>query len=260
MVNQWPIYVSGCMLSKSLVPANTQIIDRINRREQLFSGLYASCFALAVASACLLPLIQALMSAPSSGQPELPFPSEFPWDNRIARNYLASYVWNASAGVGVILFAVSMDTVFCSLTCNLCALFEIAQSQMKRFRGVTLSETQTNLRNILILYQKSLEMSLTLNRLLRPLINMQFLLASLHLCVLSYQLSEKLANLEVLHYAAFTSSVLTLSVRQPLRLTMMRAQRGCRIDGHFFKASMEIFMAIIKTAMSYVTLLSSPSE
>ncbi|XP_017869771.1 PREDICTED: odorant receptor 47a [Drosophila arizonae] len=166
-----------------------------------------------------------------------------PWDNRIARNYLVSYVWNASGVVGVLLFTVCMDTVFCSLTCNLCALFEIAQSQMKRFRGETLSETQTNLRNILTIYQYSLHMSLTLNRLFRPLINMQFLVASLLLCVLSYQLSENLAQLEVLHYAAFTSSILA------------QIFLYCHCGGHLKEQSQQFAWAIYDSAWFEVTCI-----
>ncbi|EDW15276.2 LOW QUALITY PROTEIN: uncharacterized protein Dmoj_GI16931 [Drosophila mojavensis] len=169
MIGLLALYKVALILSESQVSADCQIIDRINRREQFFSGLYASCFSLAAASVCLLPLMRALMSAPSSGQPEL---------------------------------------------------------------------------------RNSLHMSLTLNRLFRPLINIQFLVASLLLCVLSYQLSENLAQLEVLHYAAFTLAHLAQiflychcgehlkeqsqqCTWQPLKLTMMRAQRGYRIDGHF---------------------------
>ncbi|XP_043863362.1 odorant receptor 47a [Drosophila mojavensis] len=140
---------------------------------------------------------------------------------------------------------------------------------MKRFRGETLSETQTNLRNILTIYQNSLHMSLTLNRLFRPLINIQFLVASLLLCVLSYQLSENLAQLEVLHYAAFTSSILAQiflychcgehlkeqsqqCTWQPLKLTMMRAQRGYRIDGHFGDIHVGMFSLQINSCVPSV--------
>ncbi|XP_062141793.1 putative odorant receptor 98b [Drosophila sulfurigaster albostrigata] len=252
-----------------------RIIEEVNKREQFISGLYRNCFQLAAASACMLPLLRMfwstfIRSASAIGevQPELPFPSVYPWDNRWVLNYLVAYVWNVAAAFGVLLPTVCVDTLFCSLTHNLCALFRIAQYKMQHFVGETLDDTLSNVANILPLYQATLDMCNTLNRCFRPLISVQFLVASLHLCVLCYQVSANLRRPDVLFFAAFTCSILSQiylycycgecvktenaqfataiydsdwhktgcswsAIGRPLLLSMMRAQRDCRIDGYF---------------------------
>ncbi|XP_060648508.1 putative odorant receptor 98b [Drosophila nasuta] len=286
---------------ESRIANYARIIEEVNKREQFISGLYRNCFQLAAASACMLPLLRMLWStfirsasAIGEVQPELPFPSVYPWDNRWVLNYLVAYVWNVAAAFGVLLPTVCVDTLFCSLTHNLCALFRIAQYKMLHFVGETLDDTLSNVANILPLYQATLDMCNTLNRCFRPLISVQFLVASLHLCVLCYQVSANLRRPDVLFFAAFTGSILSQiylycycgecvktenaqfataiydsdwhktgcswsAIGRPLLLSMMRAQRDCRIDGYFFVANMQTFLAIVKTSMSYVTLLQSLS-
>ncbi|KAH8312627.1 hypothetical protein KR044_011740 [Drosophila immigrans] len=302
--------------AESRISNYARIIEEANRREQFISGLYKNCFQLAAASACLLPLLRIVRHSATFGgsagvQPELPFPSVYPWDNRCVLNYLASYAWNVAAALGVLLPTVCVDTLFCSLTHNLCALFQIAQYKMKHFVGQTSDETLANLTDILPLHQSTLDMCDSLNRCFRPLISVQFLVASLHLCVLCYQVSTNLDRPDVLFFAAFTCSILSQiylycycgecvktenanfataiydsdwystgcswsAIGRPLLLCMMRSQRGCRIDGYFFMANMQTFLAvstrqysaqfvtfsrlqIVKTSMSYVTLLQSLS-
>lgn len=211
--------------------------------------------------------------------PRLALHCSYPWDNRRVLNYLAAYVWNVSAALGVLLPTVCVDTLFCSLTHNLCALLKIAQFRVRYF--VAGDETLANLSHILKLYRQSLDMSGTVAHYFRPLITIQFLLASLHLCVLCYQLSANLTQPEVLFYAAFTCSILAQlymycycgecvntesfqfasaiydsdwfvcgsswsAVGRPLLLSMMRAQRGFHINGFFFVANMPTFLSVRK--------------
>ncbi|KAH8359313.1 hypothetical protein KR093_005730, partial [Drosophila rubida] len=270
---------------ESRISMYAAIIEEANKREQFISGLYKNCFQLAAASACLLPLLRMLSSSMRSAtvvggvHTELPFPSVYPWDNRSVLNYLASYAWNVAAALGVLLPTVCVDTLFCSLTHNLCALFQIAQYKMKHFVGDTLDATLSNLADILPLYQDTLDMCDTLNRCFRPLISLQFLVASLHLCVLCYQVSANLKRPDVLFFVAFTCSILAQiylychcgecvktenanfataiydsawyktgsswsAIGRPLQLSMMRDQRGCRIDGYFFVANMQTFLSV----------------
>jgi len=206
----------------------------------------------------------------------------YPWDNRRVFNYLASYVWNVSATLGVIIPTICVDTLFFSTTLNLCALFQIAQYKMKHFVAATLKETQSKLADVIPLYQNTLHICDTLNRYFRPLITIQFFIATLHLCVLSYQLSENLTQLDILYYAIFMCSILTQiglycycgervktenekfaiaiyesawyerectwsNIGQPLQISLIRAQKGCRIHGYFFVANMETFLAVRNT-------------
>ncbi|XP_017037703.1 putative odorant receptor 98b [Drosophila kikkawai] len=270
------------------------IVTRQNRRDQFISALYSHCFMMAGLSACLMSPLSMLSGYLRTGevQPELPFPSLYPWDNSHLNNYLFSYLWNVSAALGVALPTVCVDTLFCSLTHNLCALFEIAQHKMMHFEGETEEETRENLVHIFQLYEECLDLGHSLNGYFRPLIFAQFVAASLHLCVLCYQLSAHLMEPAMLFYAAFTTAILSqvsiycfcgMSVQEKsqglgqaiyesnwlpllkenlplvksLKIAMMRARRGCQINGYFFEANRQTLVMIVRSAISYVILLRS---
>ncbi|XP_017092723.2 putative odorant receptor 98b [Drosophila bipectinata] len=270
------------------------ILLSYNKRDQFFSGLYCLCFLLAGVSACLIPLLSIFITHLRTGelQPGLPFPSVYPWDNKRPFNYLVSYLWNVSAAVGVALPTVCVDTLFCSLTHNLSALFEIAQLKLMNFRGRSLGETREKLVHAFQLYGECLELGQSLNGYFRPLIFAQFVAASLHLCVLCFQLSANLMQPAMLFYASFTIAILgqvsiycfcgssvkersqqfahalyespwlqlledDIKLARSLPFAMMRAQRGCRIDGFFFEANRQTLILIVRSAISYVALLRS---
>ncbi|XP_020811844.1 putative odorant receptor 98b [Drosophila serrata] len=270
------------------------IVTRHNCRDQFISALYSHCFMLAGLSACLMSPLSMFRGYLRTGemQPELPFPSLYPWDNKRMINYLFAYLWNVSAALGVALSTICVDTLFCSLTHNLCALFKIAQHKMLHFEGNSEEETSENLVHIFQLLEKCLDLGNTLNGYFRPLIFAQFLAASLHLCVLCYQVSAHLMGPEMLFYAAFTTAILSqvsiycfcgssvdeecqgfeqaiyesnwlnLLKENPqlvrsLTIVMMRVRKGCRINGYFFETNRQTLIKIIRTAMSYVTLLRS---
>ncbi|KAH8283935.1 hypothetical protein KR054_005458 [Drosophila jambulina] len=270
------------------------IVIRQNRRDQFISALYTHCFMVAGLSACLMSPLSMLSGylRTEEVQQELPFPSLYPWDNNLLVNYLLAYLWNVCAALGVALPTVCVDTLFCSLTHNLCALFEIAQHKMLNFEGETEEETGENLVHIFQLFEKCLDLSHSLNGYFRPLIFAQFLAASLHLCVLCYQLSAHLMQPAMLFYAAFTAAILGqvsiyclcgssvneeclgfgeaiyesnwlgLLKKNPqlvrsLKIVMMRARRGCLINGYFFDANRQTLVMIVRSAISYVTLLRS---
>ncbi|XP_016983055.1 putative odorant receptor 98b [Drosophila rhopaloa] len=270
------------------------IVSKQNRRDQFISALYSNCFVAAGLSACLMSPLSMLASYHRNGQlqPDLPFPSVYPWDNSHFLTYLVSYLWNVCAALGVTLPTVCVDTLFCSLTHNLSALFQIARHKMLHFKGRSPGETHENLTHVFQLYDDCLDLGQSLNGYFRPLIFAQFVAASLHLCVLCYQLSANLLQPALLFYAAFTAAILgqvsiycfcgssvnTESQRfgqaiyesdwinllqedaqlvRSLKIAMMRASRGCPIDGYFFEANRQTLVMIVRSAISYVTLLRS---
>ncbi|XP_030387135.1 putative odorant receptor 98b [Scaptodrosophila lebanonensis] len=269
------------------------IIAQENRREQLISRLYRNCFLLGGFLATLLPIVHMLSSYWQSEnvKRELPFPSVYPWDNDYIHNYLLSYFWNICAALSVVVSSVCVDTLFCSLAHNLCALYKIAQHKMQN-GNQTPNKSRADLRNVIRLYQTTLDMSRELNDCFRPLICTQFFVGSLHLGVLSFQMSSNLTEPELLFFAAFTASILVQvyiycycgecimeqsrrfsetiyespwhlyaiaspSIRRSLIISMMRSQRGIVIDGYFFEANMATFLSIVQKAMSYIALLQS---
>ncbi|KAH8294917.1 hypothetical protein KR018_004291 [Drosophila ironensis] len=257
------------------------IILCFNKRDQFISSLYYNCFVIAGFSACLMSIVSVLICYRHSGifEPDLPFPSSYPWNNRRPLNYLISYLWSLSAAVGVVLPTVSVDTFFSSLAHNLSALFEIAQLKMLRSDGTSSSETRENLVHVFQLYQECLDLGKTLRGFFRPLIFAQFMAASLHLCVLGYQLSANFLQPSMLFYAAFTAAILgqvsiycfcgssvdeasqrfmlaiyesqwlhllpeDLKLARSLQIAMLRARRGCPIDGYFFEANRQTLITV----------------
>ncbi|EDW98418.1 putative odorant receptor 98b [Drosophila yakuba] len=274
--------------------AGELIVTRESRRDQFISAIYAHCFITAGLSACLMSPLAMLISYQRTGefQPDFPFPSVYPWDNKKLPNYLISYVWNVSAALGVALPTVCVDTLFCFLSHNLSALFQIARHKMMHFEGRNAAETRENLRHVFQLYELCLQLGHSLNEYFRPLIFAQFVAASLHLCVLCYQLSANILQPALLFYAAFTAAIvgqvsiycfcgssvhsecqlfgqaiyesswLHLLQENPLlvsslKIAMMRSSLGCPIDGYFFAANRETLIRIVRSAISYVTLLRS---
>ncbi|XP_001358429.3 putative odorant receptor 98b [Drosophila pseudoobscura] len=274
-----------------------KIVARQNDRDQFISSLYTICFLVAGGSACLMSPLHMIVRfwRTAEMEPDYPFPSVYPWDNRRFHNYLFSYLWNVFAALGVALATICVDTLFSSLTHNLCGLFEICRHKMLTFKRRRPVETQQNLRHIFQLYGECLELGSSLNGFFRLIIFAQFIAASLHLCVLCYQLSSNLMQPGMLFYAAFMAAILgqvaiychggacvqaesqlfaqaiyesdwlpllldgRLDVGRSLQIGMVRAQRGCRLDGYFFEANRKTFDLIVRTAMSYVALLRSTS-
>ncbi|EDW36298.1 GL17719 [Drosophila persimilis] len=274
-----------------------QIIITANKQDQRVCGIFRTCFFLAWALNSVLPFVRMGLSYWLSGhvEPELPFPCLFPWDIHNKRNYALTFLWCAFASTGVVLPAVSLDTIFCSFTSNLCAFFKIAQYKVLRFKSETPEESQAKLNKIFALYQKSLDMCTELNHCYEPIICAQFFISSLQLCMLGYLFSITFSQTEGVYYASFIATIIiqayiycycgenvktesalfewaiydspwheslgsgleSSSICRSLLISMMRASHGFRITGYFFEANMEAFSSIVRTAMSYITMLRS---
>ncbi|XP_017835400.2 putative odorant receptor 98b [Drosophila busckii] len=275
------------------IPA--RIINEENEREQRISQRYKWSFLLTGALSALMPLITTMMMYLNSGvlQPQNSFPCVYPWNNEHLQNALFSYLFTVAAIFGVISGTICMDAFFMSLTHNLVALFKVAQYHMQ-LNTTTLQQTQTRLGVVFQLYKDTVDISTAVKHSFRPLVCVQLVIASLHLCVIGYTLSMNFNQVQMPFYVMFTMSVLsqlgmycycgqqvkTESIRfaeaiydcpwyksaatspaigLSLRISMMRAQRGCIIDGYFFDANMEVFLTIVRKSMSYFTLLRSIS-
>ncbi|KAH8372937.1 hypothetical protein KR009_008555 [Drosophila setifemur] len=274
-----------------------QIITAANKQDQRVCGIFRTCFLIAWALNSVLPFVRMGLSYWLSGhaEPELPFPCLFPWDIHIMRNYALSFIACAFASTGVVLPAVSLDTIFCSFTSNLCAFFKIAQYKVVRFKGASQGESQATLNKVFALYQTSLDMCSELNLCYEPIICAQFFVSSLQLCMLGYLFSVTFAQTEGVYYASFIATIIiqayiycycgenlktesarfefaiydspwheslgdggaSTSIARSLLISMMRAHHGFRITGYFFEANMEAFSSIVRTAMSYITMLRS---
>jgi 7tm Odorant receptor len=92
-----------------------------------------------------------------------------------------------SAAIG----SVGMDTVFSGCCLNLCAHFKILQS---RFQALGASDFKIQNRNVLIgvirYHIEIVDLTKDLDELYKPVVLSQFLIASMQICVLSFQLGK----------------------------------------------------------------------
>ncbi|KAI8039976.1 hypothetical protein M5D96_007401 [Drosophila gunungcola] len=233
-----------------------EILNAANKQDQRLCTLFRTCFILAWLLNSVLPFVRMGLSYWLAGhaEPELPFPC-----------------------------------------LNLCAFFKIAQYKVIRFKGKNLKESQATLNKVFALYQTSLDMCTDLNLCYQPIICAQFFISSLQLCMLGYLFSITFAQTEGVYYASFIATIIiqayiycycgenlktesanfefaiydspwheslgsggaSTSICRSLLISMMRAHHGFRITGYFFEANMEAFSSIVRTAMSYITMLKS---
>ncbi|KAM8711436.1 hypothetical protein ACLKA7_000558 [Drosophila subpalustris] len=263
---------------ESEIPAH--IIDQENRREQRVSGFYSNCFLLAGILSSLKPIMNVGLTYFITGELrlEINVPCSYPWDNEKPLNFLLSCVLLTAASLGVVFPTVCIDTLIISLVHNLVALFKTAQHKIQFFAGKSLEESQERLRDTLHLYKASLDITQAMTQYFRILICIQLVMASIHLCVLSYTLTISFAQSQMLFYIVFgiailvqlylycqcgeylktestefaraiydspwyEAAVISPAIGRSLQIAMMRAQRGSHIDGYFFEANMEVFQS-----------------
>ncbi|XP_064547938.1 putative odorant receptor 98b isoform X2 [Drosophila montana] len=274
LINQLGLFKFGLMMwlhkdFQLLVARLRELLTRVpacivgeeNRREQRLSGIYKNSFMLAAILSSLKPSVSMCLNYRRTGQLrlEMTFPCSYPWDNRQLPYALLSYALLTSASFAVVLPSICTS-----------------QHQMQLIRAA--ADSRAQLGKILDLYRRSLDLSDALNRYFRLLICVQFLVGSLHLCVLSYTLLVKFDNPQMPFYVVFTVSVLSQlyifcycgdrlktastgfanaiydspwheltigsALGRSLQFSMMRAHRGSRIDGFFFEANMEVFIVV----------------
>ncbi|XP_068152624.1 odorant receptor 47a [Drosophila tropicalis] len=225
-------------------------------------------------------------------EPFMPYPCDFPWTLYSIPNYIVCYLWSIFAAMSVVIPAIGVDTLFCGFTHHLCAFFKIAQNRMATYRCSTLKQTEANLKEIFKIYQDSLDMCVRLNQCFEPLIFVQFFVSSLQLCVVGYLFSLNFNQPQGIYYGSYMVSTViqtfcycycgeylkteslnfvwaiydspwynetrsSIGITRSMLISMMRAQNACRITGYFFEANMQAFSAIVRTAMSYITMLRS---
>ncbi|XP_050338781.1 odorant receptor 82a [Bactrocera neohumeralis] len=222
---------------------------------------------------------------------ELPMPMRFPFEFESTPGYQFAYIYTVFITIVVVMHATSVDGLFVSFTTNLRGHFQALQYFIETN---TFDKSEALLQRELGIYVqyhvRLLGLAQSVQRVFKPIIFGQFLMTSLQVCVIIYQLVTNMGVImEMVVYCTFLSSILLQLLiycygaeflktessavstaiqmsqwynlpprhRHVLRLMMLRSQREIIISAGFYEASLANFMSILKAAMSYITFIQS---
>ncbi|CAO1423916.1 unnamed protein product [Diamesa serratosioi] len=195
--------------------------------------------------------------------------SAFLYDISVFPNYEITYFIFCLATYAT----VAVDTLFFGFCLNICAHFNI-------IRSLTFADN-LNYRGFVKYHQEILELCSCLNGIYFPVIFTQFLVSSVLLCVIGFQLVMAPDFFKILVLFAFSCAILiqlfvyayggTLIMEESssvaeniyqkeLLFCIPRAYKNCCIKSGFYTASLPTFTKILSSAGSYITLLQSLQE
>uniref|UniRef100_A0A5H2WY17 Odorant receptor n=1 Tax=Zeugodacus cucurbitae TaxID=28588 RepID=A0A5H2WY17_ZEUCU len=223
----------------------------------------------------------------------------YPIDYARPLNYFLIWLWTAVAIYGVIYVSVPADSLYSWYIHNLVGNFKILQSKLVSAESIAESTADLGKRRELIYYcvayhQRLITMSEQLNIIYQPIVFVQFSLNGLQICFLAYQigsgvvamvdlpflllflisvgiqlmiycyggqhLQNESVNVSKSIYQTINSSPWPNELRKVLLISLMRAQKPCKLTGIFFDVDLPLFLAVWRTAGSYVTLLRSVDQ
>nr|AOE48077.1 putative odorant receptor OR11 [Scaeva pyrastri] len=222
---------------------------------------------------------------------ELPMPMRFFFDAEHSPVYEYAYIYTGCVTVIVVSYVVAIDGLFIAFAIHLRSHFRLLQHYIENnsFKSNE-AAINTNIRSYVKYHSKLLRLAEQICQTFKPIIFVQFLITSLQVCVLVYQLVTNMNNVMIfVVYVAFLvsiliqlliycyggemlkteSSMVATSVqiskyynlspkyRKVLCLVLMRSQKPVIVKAGFYVASLENFMTILKAAMSYITLIQS---
>ncbi|KAH8374528.1 hypothetical protein KR200_000558 [Drosophila serrata] len=222
---------------------------------------------------------------------ELPMPMKFPFNDVDSPGYEFGFMYTVLVTVVVVAYASAVDGLFISFAINLRGHFQTLQQEIEHF-DLTLSEKdiQTGLKSVVDYHEELLSLSTKLRSIYMPTVFGQFVITSLQVGVIIYQLVTHMDSImDLLLYASFFASIMlqlfiycyggeiikveslqvdvavrlsnwylaSPRIRRSLSMIIMRSQREVLIRAGFYDASLANFVAICRTALSLITLIKS---
>nr|NP_730794.1 odorant receptor 82a [Drosophila melanogaster]P82986.1 RecName: Full=Odorant receptor 82a [Drosophila melanogaster]AAN13335.1 odorant receptor 82a [Drosophila melanogaster] len=222
---------------------------------------------------------------------ELPMPMKFPFNDLESPGYEVCFLYTVLVTVVVVAYASAVDGLFISFAINLRAHFQTLQRQIENWEFPSSEpDTQIRLKSIVEYHVLLLSLSRKLRSIYTPTVMGQFVITSLQVGVIIYQLVTNMDSvMDLLLYASFFGSIMlqlfiycyggeiikaeSLQVdtavrlsnwhlaspktRTSLSLIILQSQKEVLIRAGFFVASLANFVGICRTALSLITLIKS---
>ncbi|XP_036673671.2 odorant receptor 82a isoform X1 [Drosophila suzukii] len=222
---------------------------------------------------------------------ELPMPMKFPFNDLESPGYEVCFLYTVLVTIVVVAYASAVDGLFISFAINLRAHFQTLHWKIANEEfGLSENESHARLKSIVDYHVLLLSLSKKLRSIYTPTVFGQFVITSLQVGVIIYQLVTNMDSvMDLLLYASFFGSIMlqlfiycyggeiikaeslqtdiavrlspwhlaSPNIRRSLSLIILQSQREVLIRAGFFVASLANFVGICRTALSLITLIKS---
>nr|AID61224.1 odorant receptor [Calliphora stygia] len=281
------------MYQESKDPAAKKILKTANRSALMMVKLYWMSVCSTGMYFMMSPVLKILWSQIHKTEMvlDLPMPMRFAFDIESFPGYEIAYIYTGLVTLAVVMYAVATDGLFVSFAINLVSHLKILQKSIEENTFLKSDEElHGDLKSYIEYHNLILSLYNELREIYSPIVFGQFLMTSLQVCVIVYQMVTHMDTILVLiiNITFLTSILLQLFIycyggeilkleslmvgisvqisnwynlkpshRRMLVLLMLRSQREAIIKAGFYEASLANFMAILKAALSYITLIQS---
>ncbi|XP_073814959.1 odorant receptor 82a [Musca autumnalis] len=281
------------MFNELQEPESKKVLKTSNRTAITLVKIYGNSVGLTGLYFMLTPILKIMWSKiqKSELQLELPMPMRFSFDFESSPGYEICYIYTGLITLVVVMYATAIDGLFISFTINLVGHLKALQHfiQSNRFERHD-AEIHKEISFYIRYHNLILHLYEEVRQIYSPIVFGQFLITSLQVCVIVYQMVTHINTflVFVINCTFLLSILLQLFIysyggeilkneslmvgisvqlsnwynlkptyRRMLWLLLMRSQREAIIRGGFYEASLANFMTILKAAMSYITLIQS---
>ncbi|EDW83053.1 uncharacterized protein Dwil_GK22520 [Drosophila willistoni] len=222
---------------------------------------------------------------------ELPMNMKFPFNDVDSPGYEMAFVYTVFVTIVVVTYASAVDGLFISFAINLRAHFQALQQDIRNVDFMKAEKkVQSELISAVDYHVHLLNLSTILRFIYMPIVFAQFLITSLQVGVIIYQIVTHMSSIMALlvYFSFFGSIMLQLFIycyggeiikveslqvsvavqiskwhlanpkqRRFLAFIMLRSQKEMLIKAGFYEASLANFLSICRTALSFITLIQS---
>ncbi|XP_051863953.1 odorant receptor 82a [Drosophila albomicans] len=222
---------------------------------------------------------------------ELPMPMKFPFNDVNTPGYEFGFGYTVFVTIAVVLYASAVDGLFISFAFNLRAHFQALQQRIQQLTFDQSAEADhEQMIHVVQYHVKLLDLSKQLRITYMPIVFGQFLITSIQVGVIIYQILTHMDNaMALIRFFSFFGSIMlqlflycyggelikneslqvgvavqladwhlaTPKQRRSLAFIMHCSQRGMLIKAGFYEASLANFLAIFRAAMSFIAVIQS---
>ncbi|KAI9583156.1 odorant receptor 45a-like [Glossina fuscipes] len=274
-------------------PEELAILAKENHRDYLFSLTFCinvmTTGALALTAPLMIATFYALKGEKFLKALEPPIKAIYPFDFQTPSGLIMLYLWN-SLFVHFIMFGnLSFDGIFFWFNCNIAAHFRILRLRLTcagQENGGNITKTTVNA--CINLHRQTVELAEEFNKIFRINVFIKFAISCLQIACLAFQLARGKEKADQIFHFSFLISVslqfflycyggqkikdeslavsnsvyesfqwqnVETTLRKSLLIFMIRSQKACNLTGVFFTADLPLFLWVLKTAGSFITML-----
>ncbi|XP_037941227.1 odorant receptor 45a-like [Teleopsis dalmanni] len=267
------------------------IIVNENKIDIFICTYYHLAVATTGSTAIIFPLVLTGLHYIKTGEflMEAPIKANYFMDYTKLDKYIFIYAWTSCCIYCVIYASCAIDTIFFWFIRNICAQFQILHLRFREAAEENNGKaSKYSIQRCIHNHREALELAQEFNNVFGPIIFMKFAISCIQLCCLAFQCSRDGLTTDAAFHALFIMSVgtqlllychggqrmrdesllittaiftafkwqkLSTGLKKILLMPMMRAQKPCHLSGVFFDVDLSLYVWVLRTAGSYITML-----